>query len=73
MRTFAGFRVALSVALPLIALLAGEAGPASAADGTRLKDIVAMQGATSTPLLGYGLVIGLNKTGDKRQIGRAHV
>ena len=67
MCTFAGFRVALSVSLPLIALFAGAAGPAAAADGTRLKDIVAMQGATSTPLLGYGLVIGLNKTGDKRQ------
>lgn len=34
---------------------------------TRLKDIVSMQGVTSTPLMGYGLVVGLSKTGDKRQ------
>jgi flagellar P-ring protein precursor FlgI len=42
---------------------------ASAADAqpTRLKDIVSIQGDHSTPLMGYGLVVGLNKTGDKRQ------
>jgi flagellar P-ring protein precursor FlgI len=33
----------------------------------RLKDIVTLQGVTSAPLIGYGLVVGLNKTGDKRQ------
>ena len=35
--------------------------------GTRLKDIASLQGAGSVPLIGYGLVVGLNKTGDKRQ------
>jgi flagellar P-ring protein precursor FlgI len=35
--------------------------------GTRLKDIASLQGAGSTPLIGYGLVVGLNKTGDRRQ------
>src|SRR5689334_20484824 len=39
-----------------------EAGPAS-----RLKDIATLQGIAQTPLVGYGLVVGLNKTGDKRQ------
>jgi flagellar P-ring protein precursor FlgI len=34
---------------------------------TRLKDIASLQGTGSTPLIGYGLVIGLNKTGDRRQ------
>jgi flagellar P-ring protein FlgI len=34
---------------------------------TRLKDVAGLQGVTSTPLIGYGLVVGLNKTGDKRQ------
>jgi flagellar P-ring protein precursor FlgI len=34
---------------------------------TRLKDVARLQGVTTTPLIGYGLVIGLNKTGDKRQ------
>lgn len=41
--------------------------PSPARSDTRLKDVVAMQGVTSTPLMGYGLVIGLNKTGDRRQ------
>lgn len=34
---------------------------------TRLKDVVALQGGSTTPVIGYGLVVGLNKTGDKRQ------
>jgi flagellar P-ring protein precursor FlgI len=33
----------------------------------RLKDIVTLQGMAPAPLVGYGLVIGLNKTGDRRQ------
>jgi flagellar P-ring protein precursor FlgI len=37
------------------------------ADESRLKDVVTLQGVSSTPLVGYGLVVGLNKTGDKRQ------
>src|SRR5690349_5954417 len=35
--------------------------------GTRLKDVASLQGLRSTPVVGYGLVAGLNKTGDKRQ------
>jgi flagellar P-ring protein precursor FlgI len=34
---------------------------------TRLKDVVSLQGPETLPLLGYGLVVGLNKTGDRRQ------
>jgi len=34
---------------------------------TRLKDVVALQGVASMPVVGYGLVVGLNKTGDRRQ------
>src|SRR3954466_11289247 len=34
---------------------------------SRLKDIVTLQGVSAAPLVGYGLVVGLNKTGDKRQ------
>jgi flagellar P-ring protein precursor FlgI len=34
---------------------------------TRVKDIASLQGAYSVPLIGYGLVVGLNKTGDKKQ------
>jgi flagellar P-ring protein precursor FlgI len=38
-----------------------------AGPGSRLKDIATLQGIVATPLVGYGLVVGLNKTGDKRQ------
>ena len=42
-------------------------GGTIAAVETRLKDVVTLQGVRPSPLVGYGLVIGLNKTGDKRQ------
>jgi flagellar P-ring protein precursor FlgI len=50
-------------------LAAGAAVPAAAGgDSTvRLRDVVALQGAAPVPLIGYGLVVGLNKTGDRRQ------
>jgi flagellar P-ring protein precursor FlgI len=34
---------------------------------SRLKDIASLRGVPSEAILGYGLVVGLNKTGDKRQ------
>jgi flagellar P-ring protein precursor FlgI len=37
------------------------------ASTVRLKDVASIQGETSMPLIGYGLVVGLNKTGDRRQ------
>jgi flagellar P-ring protein precursor FlgI len=54
----------------LFALVCGAATTAAGqelAGGARLKDIATLQGPTSTPLVGYGLVVGLNKTGDRRQ------
>lgn len=54
----------------LLALLASGAiaGPVAAQEGaTRLKDVTSITGVSETPLVGYGLVVGLNKTGDKRQ------
>jgi flagellar P-ring protein FlgI len=51
----------LLVAAPAAAQLEPAAGAA------RLKDIASVQGAAQTPLIGYGLVVGLNKTGDRRQ------
>ena len=33
----------------------------------RVRDIASLHGAPPVPLIGYGLVIGLNKTGDRRQ------
>src|SRR5512138_2483582 len=55
------------LAAAAIALLCVPGGGRLAAETTRLKDIVVLQGPGSMPLMGYGLVVGLNKTGDKRQ------
>ncbi len=58
------FAVCASVMAALVVLLAS---PVSAEPNTRLKDVATLQGIGSTPLIGYGLVVGLNKTGDRRQ------
>ncbi|MEO7191703.1 MAG: flagellar basal body P-ring protein FlgI [Vicinamibacterales bacterium] len=34
---------------------------------SRLKDVATLSGVSPAPLVGYGLIVGLNKTGDKRQ------
>src|SRR5258708_4339876 len=47
----------LSLMLPL---------PAAAA-GTRLKELASLEGVRDNQLMGYGVVVGLNGTGDKRQ------
>src|SRR5687768_14073918 len=39
--------------------------PAQAA--SRLKELVSIEGVRENQLIGYGLVVGLNGTGDKRQ------
>lgn len=56
--------------LTLAVLLLLAAPPHSGAQGSgrvRLKDVVSLQGVQAMPLVGYGLVVGLNKTGDRRQ------
>jgi flagellar P-ring protein precursor FlgI len=47
--------------------LPGVRASASGEAATRLKDVAALHGVGSTPMIGYGLVVGLNKTGDRRQ------
>jgi flagellar P-ring protein FlgI len=37
------------------------------AAAVRVKDVATLQGVQPVPLIGYGLVVGLNKTGDRRQ------
>lgn len=37
------------------------------AHAERLKDIASIQGVRSNQLIGYGLVVGLNGTGDRRR------
>jgi flagellar P-ring protein precursor FlgI len=51
---------ALGTAILITALFAGHAG------AVRLKDIASFSGVRSNQLVGYGLVVGLQGTGDKR-------
>src|SRR5215475_12213178 len=39
----------------------------AAGDGARLKDLVTIEGVRDNQLIGYGLVVGLAGTGDRRQ------
>ena len=47
--------------LVVVGSRAGEASP------SRLKELVSLEGVRENQLVGYGLVVGLNGTGDKRQ------
>ena len=53
-----GLAAALSAALTLTPLAQAAAAPA------RIKDIVDVEGVRENQLVGYGLVVGLNGTGD---------
>lgn len=50
--------------LSSLLLAAALLAPAAGARGDRLKELVRIQGARNNQLLGYGLVVGLNQTGD---------
>jgi flagellar P-ring protein FlgI len=55
---------------PLLALLIpllANGAEATPAGQTRLRDVVSLEGVRDNQLFGYGLVVGLNGTGDKRQ------
>ena len=54
-------------ALLLAACLSPAPGQAQGHATVRLKDIARLDGYQSVPLIGYGLVVGLNKSGDRRQ------
>lgn len=60
-------RSILAVALAFSVVLNVGATTSMRAAESRLKDVATLQGASVAPLVGYGLVVGLNKTGDKRQ------
>ncbi len=53
----------LAAALAALALLAAP-GPAAAAGSERIKDLALLEGTAAEPLVGVGLVLGLNGTGD---------
>lgn len=56
--------VRLTIAIAL-ALVLGAPVPRAAP--ARIKDLAFLIGTRATPILGYGLVVGLAKTGDRRQ------
>jgi len=55
---------ALLALVLLLGLAFAAAGPAAAAS-SRIKDIADFEGVRENMLVGYGLVVGLNNTGDK--------
>ncbi len=57
-----GPRLAVAFAAVLVAALLAV----QVAHGTRLKDIASFSGSRTNQLVGYGLVVGLSGTGDKR-------
>ncbi len=64
----AGGRGILAALLAILALaLAG--GDAAQAAGARIRDIARIQGVRDNQLVGYGLVVGLDGTGDKSATG----
>ncbi len=52
--------------LAVLALLAGPVAPAGAAQ--ILRNLVNIEGVRDNPLVGYGLVVGLNGSGDTTQV-----
>ncbi|HKX27693.1 MAG TPA: flagellar basal body P-ring protein FlgI [Blastocatellia bacterium] len=58
--------------LPALCVLASVAALAQASDNdaaltVRVKDIAEIEGVRSNQLIGYGLIVGLNRTGDRVQ------
>src|SRR4026207_1047308 len=51
--------------LMAILILVSFAAPAVA--GVRVKEVARIQGVRNNQLVGYGLVVGLNRTGDRQQ------
>jgi len=66
------FTYVLSLALPLSAVAAFPArgvvdSSSSGGHGAQIKDITTIEGVRDNPLVGYGVVVGLNRTGDSQQ------
>lgn len=58
--------VRLAAGVALLSVVSQNVLAQSSGD-LRVKDVAALQGVQPVPLIGYGLVVGLNKTGDRRQ------
>ena len=58
------YHVTRWIAAALVVVLAWALAPAEASAQSRIKDIVDIEGVRDNILVGYGLVVGLNGTGD---------
>ncbi|MCV2351865.1 flagellar basal body P-ring protein FlgI [Paucibacter sp. Y2R2-4] len=58
-------RAALRLTLSLVCALFGLLGLAQSAQAARIKEVAAVQGVRSNALTGYGLIVGLDGTGDQ--------
>jgi flagellar P-ring protein FlgI len=61
----------LAGCLLILGIMAGTSSPLSAADNANrrmlVRDITSIEGVRDNMLVGYGLVVGLNRTGDSQQ------
>lgn len=58
----------LALAISLLISASAVANPAGTGGGERIKDIAHLRGVRANQLFGYGLVVGLNRTGDSQQV-----
>ncbi len=63
------FRTARVLTTGLLALVLVAGAPDTASATSRIKDIVEFEGVRENQLVGYGLVVGLNNTGDTLKDG----
>jgi flagellar P-ring protein precursor FlgI len=63
------FRKILMILAALVALPVAAKPPAAidSPRGSTIKDLTTIQGVRDNPLVGYGVVVGLNRTGDSQQ------
>lgn len=55
------------LALGLLLVLASRSGALAQQNASRVGDLVTIEGVRENPLFGYGMVVGLNGTGDRQQ------
>ena len=60
-------RLSAVLVVAVVTVLGGAPVTARSGASQRVKDVASLVGVRATPLIGYGLVIGLNRTGDRRQ------
>jgi flagellar P-ring protein precursor FlgI len=60
-------RTRILIVLFAIMLLVSLSGSAATLQSARVKDLATIEGIRENSLIGYGLVVGLNRTGDSQQ------